>query len=156
MTAKDRVIKYLDGSLLALALLSLLVGTAMYIWQRPAGSTYLHRWLAQMGLRDWLEQQAYAWGWLEHLPYPYSLPTFCHNFAFSLFSYLVSREILASCLLWLAINVFFEFWQRRGRGVFDLSDLVAALISALLAFITLQLATRVRMWLESQNLGGKL
>jgi hypothetical protein len=145
-------------ALLALGLL--LLGTLVYLLDRPAGSA----WLVPP---QW--QQAAPKGWFG--PVGPWLPSFVHAFAFSVLTALsLPRRPMAlggACVLWATIDSLAEVGQhpafsgalaealprwlgngpvvtRVGRyfdhGVFDVGDLVAGLAGAALAYLALRRA----------------
>lgn len=85
-----------------MGLLALVLGSFVYIAVRPEGSSYLSR-VVHFALPVSFE-----------LPFINSLPSFFHVLGFSLLTLAVlgkRKYALASCLLWLSVNLIFEVAQ---------------------------------------------
>lgn len=143
------------------AVLALLLGTAVYVFDRPAGTAYLlPAWLS---LQDSGVRPFGAFG--------ASLPTLAHAFAFSLLTALVlprgAGNAALACGGWAALETLFELGQHPSvspllaraigerfsgipvldhvvpyfkGGVFDGMDVLFGLLGALAAFVVLRLA----------------
>lgn len=147
--------------LIALALLALIVGGAVYLLDRPAGSAQLVPAIFELGCEG-RTVFAGAGSWL---------PSLVHIYAFILLTAAVirpsQRSLLLICLAWVSIEACFELIQHplliellTGRmgdrlvrvpgsemlrdyaasGVFDPLDLGALGIGAVAAYLTVRLA----------------
>ena len=156
-------IRLSDRRWILLGIAWLILGAAVYLWDRPAGSLAWVGLLAR--LADWIPEIGGqrplfgVWGrWL---------PSFCHVMAWSLITAgvlsLRSKPALAAvCLLWLGINTAFELGQKYAlqagnwlpgwpalepwtdlvgnyfsAGTYDTGDLAAAAMGAVTAGIWL-------------------
>lgn len=159
------------ATLAALAGLALLLGTSVYLLDRPAGSAWLlpASWHATA-----------AGGWFGHVG-PW-LPSLVHAFAFSVLTALVLPPrpwcAAAACATWAAIDTLAELGQhaaisgalagalaaafdgsagaaRIGRyftmGSFDLADLAAGGVGCVLAYAALRRWLPVPMALADQD-----
>jgi hypothetical protein len=88
--------------LTGVGLVALFLGSLVYVVVRPEGSSYLSR-VIHFALPVSFE-----------VPFVNNLPSFFHVLGFSLLTLAVlgkRKYTLASCLLWLFVNVLFEFAQ---------------------------------------------
>ena len=156
-----RTDKAIDIRLIAIGFVALVVGTMVYLTDRPPKTAYFIRVL--------FRNLSFYSGSPSHFGYiGYNLPAFIHVFSFSLFSAGVNRKArewkLINCFSWFLLNTIFKigqkfpveavrcipkwfnkipFLENTGNffryGTFDLWDIVAFAIGALAAFICLTL-----------------
>lgn len=137
-----RISLWLSG----LGLAALSMGTLIYVFLRPEGSSYLNQYYS-------LYQP------LPYIPFMNNLPSFFHIFAFSLFSISVLGRKYAFhiCLFWFVLNVAFELIQHPNLsqnidflgilrayagGTFDYLDILASIMGACLPFGFVRLLER--------------
>ena len=142
MTRRSRLIALRFGA----ALLALGAGVSVYLFGRPAGSSYLSSYL------DALHRDTGLFG-----AAGLSLPSFVHAFGFALLSSLVMRRRWAACGLWALLGALFELsqqeavaaylaelplpviMQRYARGHFDPWDIGASCLGAACAYLYLRM-----------------
>lgn len=142
MTRRSRLVALRFGA----ALLALGAGVSVYLFGRPAGSSYLGSYL------DALHWDVGLFGAVGS-----SLPSFAHAFGFSLLSSLMVRRRWAACGLWALLGALFELTQQRAvaaylaelplpsvvqayaRGHFDPWDIGASCLGAACAYLYLRL-----------------